>query len=1061
MRGPKWNCENELSQPVTNKVPICDECGSELKPTAAGMLCPRCLFGMGVRMARPESDEPLKKSTDTPSAQSQKSRRFGDYELLNEIARGGMGVVYRARQISLDRIVAVKMLLFGQFSSNQFVRRFQAEAEAAAALQHPNIVAIHEIGEHEGQPYFSMDCIEGRDLAQVVAEKPMISREAAGHLRTLARAVHYAHQRGVLHRDLKPSNVLIDSSGHPRLTDFGLAKRFENGASLSASGQIIGSPSYMPPEQAAPQRGAVSPASDVYSLGAILYHLVTGRAPFVADSLEGTVMAVLHAEPIAPRLLNNDVPRDVETICLKCLQKNPLRRYASAEALADDLDLYLSGEPIRARPISVVEKLGRWCRRKPGAAATIGLLLLMAAGSSLMANHLSHLHQNARWNNYVSEMSRAQHEWQQHNFAEAFFHLQRHIPNGNGPDQRGFEWRHLWNLSRGNCSSRLPRHPDVVGWLGFSPDSRMLATFRWDATNNLQVWDVENRRSRWQLCDATSVGGFSSDGEIFAAGTADNSIAAYHPATGRPLLSMARAGEIVAFAAEAKYAVTMDTNRVLAVRALASRCTLMILTNAARRTFDVGKGAPVAITPDGRWLALIRAGDPSDPKDSGIEIWSTARGQMKVFLPHPRQTRTIQFSPDGGVLAIADGGGAVLLWSWNRGERQSIQAHDLPIQSLAFSADGRVLATGGTDESIRLWDLCTMQRKTARIEGQIGAVWALSFSPDQKLLAAGSRDMPINLWNLEQIQRPPAITNLNSEKIGNFAFSPDAKLMAAGCKDDCVRVWAVDTLREMFCLRGVNQTVAFTRSGRQLLVADAAGLALWWDLKTGTLRPVPSYGRLGEITCVDFSPDHEAAALGYKTGRIQLVGVRTGDVLGVYEGHRDAVLSVAFAPDGLRFASASRDKDIRIWDVAVTNRSHQVCREHKGAVAGLAISKDGRMMASGCSANTIKFWDLRHLEKSLGSRSWHRSGIRSLAFSPDGRRLASGSDDHSVKLWDFGTRRELATFEFEAGVQLVEFSPDAKHLAVLTERGALHLLQTVTLDEADKEIRELYHPATF
>jgi WD40 repeat protein len=649
-------------------------------------------------------------------------------------------------------------------------------------------------------------------------------------------------------------------------------------------------------------------------------------------------------------------------------------------------------------------------------------------------------------------MSRAQYEWQQRSFAEAFFYLQRQIPGGDGPELRGFEWRHLWNLTRGNCSSRLPLHPDVVGWLGFSPDSKSLATFRWDTTNTLQIWDVESRRRpRWLLRDATSVGGFSSDGEMFAAGTADNSIAAYDAQTGKRLSSIPQAGEIIAFAPEARYPVTMDTNRVLAVRALQPQRMLMSLTNAARRNFDAGKGAPVAITPDGGRLALIRAGEPAEAKDRGVEIWSTATGAMEIFLPHPRQIRTIQFSPGGETLAIADGGGVVLLWNWKTGKTQFIKAHDLPVQSLAFSADGETLATGGMDESIKLWDLRTLQPKPARFDGQMGAVWSLAFSPDQRLIASGSRDMPINLWNLQRLQSPTTITNLNSEKIGNFTFSLDGKFMAAGCKDDCVRVWEVAKLNEKYQLRGVSQAVAFTRSGKFLMVADAAGMAEWWELNSGARRPVPSYGGLGEITSVDFSTDRRTAALGHKTGRIQLVAVDTGKVLGIYEGHRDAVLSVTFAPDGRRFASGSRDKDIRLWDVAVTNRSYQVCTEHKGAVSGLAISGDGRMMASGCSANTIKFWDLRHLDKSLGSRSWHRSAIRTLAFSPDGQRLASGSDDHSVKLWDFGTRRELANFEFDSGIQLVAFSPDANNLAVVTEKGSLHLLQTVTLEEADKE----------
>jgi eukaryotic-like serine/threonine-protein kinase len=1054
---PGWlGVETGSSQFVTEQTVICEECGAELNSTALGGLCPRCLFGMGVRMATQEAEESVTEFSDAVS-RADPPRRFGDYELLEEIARGGMGVVYRARQVSLDRIVAVKMLAFGQFSSDEFVRRFKAEAEMAAALQHPNIVAIHEIGEHDGQHYFSMDYVEGCDLAEMVRERPMPSREAAIHLQVLARAVHYAHRRGVLHRDLKPSNVLIDGSGNPRLTDFGLAKRFEGDALLSTTRQIVGSPNYMPPEQAEPDRGSVGPASDVYSLGALLYHLITGRAPFVANSLEGAVLAVLHTEPISPRLLNPDVPRDVETICLKCLQKNPHRRYASAEALADDLDLCLRGEPICARPIGVFEKLGRWCCRKPALAAAIALLVFIAAGSAVTANHLSRLHRKSRWNNYVNEISRAQHEWQQRNFAEAFFYLQRQIPGGNGPDLRGFEWRHLWNLARGNCSSRLPLHTNVVGWLGFAPDAKSLATFRWDTTNALQIWDVRNHRVRWLLRDATSVGGFSPGGEMFAAGTADQSITAYDALTGRRLHSIGQAGEIVAFAPQAWCAVTMDSNRVLAVRALQSQRTLMSLTNAARRNFDAGKGAPVAITPDGRWLALIGAGDPSESKDRGVEIWNIGNGAMEVFLPHPRQIRTIQFAPDGRTLAIADGGGVVLLWNWKSGETQSIKAHNLPVQSLAFSADGGMLATGGTDESIKLWDLRTLRQKPARFDGQMGAVWSLAFSQDGNLLASGSRDMPINVWALQHLQSPTTtITNLNSEKMGNFTFSLDGQFMAAGCRDNSVRVWEVTTLNEKFRLPGVNRAVTFTQSGKWLLVADAEGAAQWWDVKSGARRPVPSYGSIGEITSVDFSPDRRIAALGHKSGSIRLVAVDTGDVVGIYEGHRDAVISVTFAPDGSRFASGGRDKDIRLWEVAVTNRSQQVCTEHKGAVSGLAISGDGRIMASGCSANTIKFWDLHNLEKSLGSRSWHRSAVRTLAFSPDGQRLASGSDDHSVKLWDFVTHQELASFEFESGIQLVAFSPDARNLAVVTEKGSLHLLRTVTLTDADAEVRVLF-----
>jgi predicted Ser/Thr protein kinase len=346
--------------------------------------CPTCLM----RLATPMSDgEASPGGVAAPNIEKGGARRLGDYELFEEIARGGMGVVYRARQVSLNRQVAVKVLLGSEFARD--TQRFRREAELAASLSHPNIVSIYEVGREEGQPYFSMELIEGRNLAELTREQPFGARRAAGLTKTIAEAVHFAHERHLLHRDLKPSNVLVDAADVPHVTDFGLAKRSDGDADLTLSGQVIGTPSYMPPEQAEGRGSQGSASGDVYSLGAILYHLLTARAPFMGETLTETLRQVAENEPASPRLLVPTVPKDLETICLKCLQKEARQRYATAQALADDLGRFLRDEPIQARPAGAAEKLWRWCRRNRAVAvsgAIVAVLVLtVAIGSPIAA----------------------------------------------------------------------------------------------------------------------------------------------------------------------------------------------------------------------------------------------------------------------------------------------------------------------------------------------------------------------------------------------------------------------------------------------------------------------------------------------------------------------------------------------------------------------------------------------------------------------------------------------------------------------------------------------------
>ena len=314
-------------------------------------------------------------------------RYFGSYEILDELGAGGMGVVYKARQKALKKIVALKMIKRGQLASEHEVLRFQAEARAAARLDHPGIVTVHEVGVHQGQHYYAMDFVGGGSLSQLQRDEPVPISRAAELLQQLAAAMHYAHSQGIVHRDLKPANILLTTQGVPRITDFGLAKRLwfddeSRGADLTETGQILGTASYMSPEQAAGKTQLVGPLTDIYSLGAILYALLTGRAPFVGESQSDTILQVIQREPVSPRSLNPSVSRDLETICLKCLEKEPERRYSTAALLADDLQRFCTGRPVLARPLGSLERLFKLANRHP--VATIGLGLMGVLVSLLL-----------------------------------------------------------------------------------------------------------------------------------------------------------------------------------------------------------------------------------------------------------------------------------------------------------------------------------------------------------------------------------------------------------------------------------------------------------------------------------------------------------------------------------------------------------------------------------------------------------------------------------------------------------------------------------------------------
>src|SRR5437899_3650310 len=377
---------------------LCPRCGAEIAPDAPEGGCPGCLLESGLNLladasvAEVGSSAVASAKADDPSHVDKAERaatsserlakmlgELGDYELLEEVGRGGQGVVFRARQKSLNRTVALKVISLGQWASQAHLKRFRREAEAAASLDHPSIVPIYEVGERDGSCYFSMKFIEGGQLDEVVRREPMPIRQAAELIAKLARTVHYAHEHGILHRDIKPGNILLDGKGEPHLTDFGLARLVETESTVTRTLEVLGTPSYMAPEQAAGNNTNLTSATDVYGLGAVLYQLLTGHPPFAGGTTYETIKLLLDTEPRQPRLLNPKIDRDLSTICLKCLDKDPKRRYSSALALAEDIERWLRDAPIRARHSGVFTRGKKWVRRNPTTAVLFALSLTFAA----------------------------------------------------------------------------------------------------------------------------------------------------------------------------------------------------------------------------------------------------------------------------------------------------------------------------------------------------------------------------------------------------------------------------------------------------------------------------------------------------------------------------------------------------------------------------------------------------------------------------------------------------------------------------------------------------------
>jgi WD40 repeat protein len=984
------------------------------------------------------------------------------YEVLGELGRGGMGVVYRARQAGLNRVVALKMILAGVHAGAEEVMRFRAEAEAVARLQHPNVVQVYEVGEHAGLPYFSLEYCPGGSLDRKLAGTPLPPAEAAALVETLARAVQAAHDKGVVHRDLKPANVLLAADGSLKVTDFGLAKRLGE-AGRTATGAVLGTPSYLAPEQAAGARAEIGPACDVWALGAILYECLTGRPPFRGATAVDTLQQVVADDPVPPRALQPKVPRDLETVCLKCLEKQPGRRYATALELADDLRRFRANEPVRARPTPAWERAAKWARRRPARAALLGvsgaaLLAIAALGATFVAVVLS---SNAALKKATGEAENekeiAQGEAKKAHEQEGIAQEAKARAEAEAERARREKYAARVGYAAGLCEREPASALAVLEDTDYCPLD--LRDFAWRLLRRRCAWDVL-RLQKINLAGGIGSVAFTPDGKTLASARG----------VGPALLWDVSAGP----------------------------------GRGGFRAAGAGNCQALAFLPGGTTLALAL-------DDATVVLWDVARGKSRALLRGHKQAVTrVAVSPDGKLLAstgfrFGAGPGELILWDLGNGNRMTALAgHAGPVNALAFSPDGRLLASAGDDQTVRLWDTA-QAREVAALKGHQHAVTAVAFSPDGVTLVSSEMDdsahpargTEVLLWDPVKLERKAALDGFRTG-VSALAFSPDGKVLAtSGAKSvginpflGEVKLWDAGAWRVQTVLDGgmdPPSALTFSADGHYLATGCSGPALRVWDVQAAR-APSPTRVPVGKYVCAAIAPDGGTLATGGRPGdgegdpdvslwdpaagrrraklkagaggtyRLAFAGdgkvLAAGGMDGTVvvwdlaagsprptlrtQGVNNRALSLAFSRDGSRVAAGTHHHLVQVWDAA-TGAEQAVLAGHAGDVLAVAFSPDGHTLASGSGDATVRLWDLDG-GREPRTLSGHAGPVQSVAFSPDGRTLASGSHDQTVKLWDTSTWQERATLSGHAGrVAAVAFTPDGMTLASVSEDGVVRL----------------------